>query len=372
MVKKILVALFLACAVGQMAGGQQMPHPDSVVKIMKRVADWQVQSFERKHTPETNWENGALYVGMAHWAALHYRLTGKKRYYDWLKGIGQRMHWQPGGRMYHADDLTVTQTWMDLADFYKKEEWYYPTMARLDFVTSHPAQTSLDLRLKERNRFDRWSWCDALFMAPPSYLRMYLKTKDKKYLKFMENEYRATTDFLFDKDENLFFRDARYMDMKERNGEKIFWGRGNGWVLAGLAETQRLYPQNKRQRKYYEFLFCKMSSRLKDLQQPDGYWHASLLDPQSYPSPETSATGFIAFGLAYGINAGILSKEEYLPVVLRAWKAMVDAVEPNGKLGYVQPIGADPQKVTRDMTEVYGVGAILALGCEVYQLAGGK
>lgn len=105
------------------------------------------------------------------------------------------------------------------------------------------------------------------------------------------------------------------------------------------------------------------------MQSADGYWHASLLDPASYPSPETSATGFIVYALAYGVNQHLLDKDAFLPVLEKGWKALTDAVEKNGKLGYVQPIGADPRKVTRDMTEVYGVGAFLMAGCELYQMA---
>ena len=104
------------------------------------------------------------------------------------------------------------------------------------------------------------------------------------------------------------------------------------------------------------------------LQSPDGYWHASLLDPASYPSPESSATGFIVYALSYGINAGLLDKQSFLPIVEKGWKALVDAVNVEGKLGYVQPIGADPRKVTRNMTEVYGVGAFLMAGCEIYKI----
>lgn len=101
----------------------------------------------------------------------------------------------------------------------------------------------------------------------------------------------------------------------------------------------------------------------------DGFWHASLLDPASYPSPETSCSGFFVYALAYGINEGLLPKEEFMPVVEKGWQALVSAVGEDGKLGYVQPIGADPKKVTPDMTEVYGPGAFLMAGTEVYRMA---
>ena len=128
------------------------------------------------------------------------------------------------------------------------------------------------------------------------------------------------------------------------------------------------FPKKDKNRKFYEDLFVTLSERAAKLQSLDGFWHASMLDPASYPSPETSATGFIVYALAYGINEGLLDKDIYLPVVEKGWKALVSAVETDGKLGYVQPIGADPKKVTRDMTEVYGVGAFLLAGNQIYKL----
>ena len=128
------------------------------------------------------------------------------------------------------------------------------------------------------------------------------------------------------------------------------------------------FPKKDKNRKFYEDLFVTLSERAAKLQSPDSFWHASMLDPASYPSPETSATGFIVYALAYGINEGLLDKDIYLPVVEKGWKALVSAVETDGKLGYVQPIGADPKKVTRDMTEVYGVGAFLLAGNQIYKL----
>ena len=174
---------------------------------------------------------------------------------------------------------------------------------------------------------------------------------------------------LFDKEEKLFYRDHRYFKQKEANGAKVFWGRGNGWVLGGLCEILQTLPRNNMHRQFYQDLFITLSERIVQLQGKDGYWHASLLDPDSYPSPETSATGFIVYALAYGVNEGLLDKTAFMPVIEKGWKALVKAVEKDGKLGYVQPIGADPKKVTREMTEVYGVGAFLLAGNQIYKMA---
>lgn len=146
----------------------------------------------------------------------------------------------------------------------------------------------------------------------------------------MDKEYKATYNYLFDKEDNLFYRDHRYFTMKEANGAKVFWGRGNGWVLGGLVEMLRELPAKSKYRPFYQDLFLKLCRRIAPLQGKDGFWHASLLDPASYPSPETSCSGFFVYALAYGINEGLLPKEEFLPVVEKGWQALCRLWEKTG------------------------------------------
>lgn len=271
--------------------------------------------------------------------------------------------------MYHADFIAVGQPFIDLYSKYGNKKMIAPVMARANWVVENPAEVALALDYGKLETLDRWSWCDALFMAPPVYAKLYALTKDKRYLDFLNKEYKATYNHLYDKEELLFYRDRRYFDKREANGKKVFWGRGNGWVLGGLAEILQALPKEEPSRVFYQELFVELATRVAGLQSPDGYWHASLLDPASYPSPETSATGFIVYAFAYGVNEGLLDKKTFMPVIEKGWTALVDAVEPDGKLGYVQPIGADPRKVTREMTEVYGVGAFLLSGCQIYKMS---
>ena len=340
----------------------------SVMDVARRVADWQIKDYpENKYAKSEprGWIAGALYMGMFDWAEL----SGDNTYYDWLRKIFNRQSWQVANRMYHADDVCIAQTYIDFYNKEKNENMLKPTIARADWVLNNPSNGSMDLDYSKGSTIERWTWCDALFMAPPVYAKLYMLTGEKKYIKFMNREYKATYDYLFDKEENLFYRDWRYFDKREANGKKVFWGRGNGWVLGGLVEILKELPRKDKNRKFYEELFVKLATRIAGLQHPDGFWHASLLDPASYPSPETSCTTFIVYSIAYGINEGLLDKVTYLPVMIKGWKALLSAVEPDGKLGYVQQIGADPKKVTRDMTEVYGVGAFLMAGNEIYKMA---
>lgn len=341
-----------------------------VKEIMKKVADWQIANPAKGNEhDDLSWTHAALYMGMLDWAELTEKEDNNSYYYDWLKKIGRRNFWQVGKYMYHADFIAVGQVFIDMYRKYGDRNMILPTLARTEFVINHQSDSNLELDYSNMATLERWSWCDALFMAPPVYAKMYTLTKDKKFIDFLNAEYKATYDYLYDKEEKLFYRDRRYFGKREANGKKVFWGRGNGWVLGGLAEILQELSPISRYRDFYENLFVELSYRISELQGKDGYWHASLLDPDSYPSPETSATGFIVYALAYGVNEGILEKERIMPVIEKGWKALVDAVEDNGKLGYVQPIGADPKKVTRDMTEVYGVGAFLLAGNQIYKMA---
>ena len=184
----------------------------------------------------------------------------------------------------------------------------------------------------------------------------------------MDHQFKLTYDYLYDKEYKLFFRDDRFFDKTEVNGQKVFWGRGNGWVAAGLVNILKALPEDSPSRPFYENLFSELVDSLVNLQSDNGFWHASLLDPDQYPSPETSATALIAYALAYGINDDLLSKDKYVTALKKAWIALDSAIGSDGKLGWVQPIGADPKKVTEDMTAVYGVGALLMAGAEMYKM----
>jgi unsaturated rhamnogalacturonyl hydrolase len=206
-------------------------------------------------------------------------------------------------------------------------------------------------------------------MAPPALAAVTAATGDRKYLDLANRLWWKTTDYLYDKSDHLYFRDSRFFDQREPNGKKVFWSRGNGWVFAGIARVLEEAPADYPDRARYVTLFREMAEKIAAVQGKDGYWRASLLDPESRPSPETSGTGFFVYGLAWGINHGLLDRARYEPAVIRGWSAMIKAVHPDGKLGWVQRIGDRPGATTAETTEVYGVGALLLAGSEVYTLA---
>jgi rhamnogalacturonyl hydrolase YesR len=293
----------------------------------------------------------------------------------WLRSIGERNGWRLHTRPYHADDHTVGQFYLSLYRDFKEPAMLAPTRERFDWILAHPKTGSLEWcgyrRPFATDCHDRWGWCDALFMAPPAWARLASVTGERKYLEFMDREYRATHDLLWDQEEHLFWRDTSYFPKREKNGRNLFWARGNGWVFGGLALMLPDLPEDWEGRAYYVDLFRQMAARLKAIQRPDGTWSMGLLGGvEGYPVKETSGTAFFTFGLAWGINNGLLDRAEFEPVVLKAWAALAACVNDDGMLGYVQPVGGSPGDSYADKTEVYGVGAFLAAGSEVYRLVG--
>lgn len=370
LIKTIAIGIFILdslCSAGQQAFSSDIKTED-IKNVLKAVADWQVKTPLTHHTAD--WTNAALYAGMVDWASI----AGNDSYYEWLRGIAEKNAWDyykhtEPLRRYHADDYCVGQMYIELYRKYRDKNMIKPMRSYLDQILEDPAKGDLlFVNTKQYWSTQRWSWCDALFMGPTVWAKMAQVTGKKKYLDFMYNEYRVSTDYLYDKEEHLYFRDSNYFTRKEANGAKIFWGRGNGWVFAGLPIIIRELPAKYEHKDYFVTIFRDMAEKLVSVQQADGSWHASLLDPASYPNPEMSCTAFFVFGLAWGIDNGYLEKEKYLPSVISGWKAMVSSVWPDGKVGFIQPIGADPKAVTREMTEVYGVGGFLMAGTQIYKM----
>ncbi|MCO5235969.1 MAG: DUF4962 domain-containing protein [Chitinophagaceae bacterium] len=333
--------------------------PEYIKLAMMKVADWQFTHSNGK--PENTWTNAAFYAGLME----AYRATGSNRLLDSMLAMGRRNNWQPAKRYDHADDIAISQTYIDLYRFKKDRSMIQPTVDTVAKLETVPGPEAARHGIT-------WWWCDALFMAPPTLVKLAKVLNDPSYLRLCDKLYQESYGLLFNRKEHLFARDATYLPdaqgnvKKEANGKRIFWGRGNGWVMAGLARVLEDMPADYASRIYYVDLFTEMAERLKDLQQPDGLWRTSLLDPASYPGGETSGTGFICYALAWGINNNLLDKETFLPAVQSAWRGLNELLSDEGRLGWVQPIGKDPKKNFDENTfEAYGSGAYLLAASEV-------
>ena len=217
---------------------------------------------------------------------------------------------------------------------------------------------------------DYWWWSDALYMVMPVMTKMYKLTGDVKYLDKLYDNLLTTDEIMLDKETNLYFRDGKYIYPKHKsaNGKKDFWARGDGWVLAGLAKVLQDMPKDYKHYQFFVDKFQKLAKAVAEIQQPEGYWTRSMMDPEHAPGPETSGTAFFTYGMLWGVNNGFLVKKEYKKTIERAWTYLTEtAVQEDGKVGYVQPIGerAIPgQTVDANSQANFGVGAMLLVACE--------
>ncbi|UAL11660.1 glycoside hydrolase family 105 protein [Caulobacter segnis] len=344
----------------------------SALTLGRAVADWQLRHMDgqfdyvQTHRAGTQnprgWIQGAFYVGLAAFAER----TGDTGYAQALRAHGVEQEWGLGKRPLHADDHVIAQTWLWLNLRDRDPAQIAPVKARFDAILADPPHADLKFidGTEDQPCQVRWCWSDALFMAPPTWTALSAATKDTRYAAYGDREFWATTEYLLDKGDSLYFRDSRYFDRRDDQGRKIFWSRGNGWAYAGIVNILKTLPADHPDRPRYVALFRKMSARLVSLQKPDGYWSVSLLAPEHSP-PETSGTGFFVYGLAWGVNQGLLKDPKSVRSARLGWSALANAVAPDGKLGWVQQVGYAPDHVEAGDTQLYGSGAFLLAASEV-------
>ncbi len=122
--------------------------PEQVKKDMKRVADWQIEHFRdcfsghKKPHHIADWTNGALYVGMAKWAAM----ADDDTYYEWMKDVAEQQKWKLHKRQYHADDHTIGQMYCELYRKYDDKKMIEPTLKLFNYLMYHPSLSSMEWR----------------------------------------------------------------------------------------------------------------------------------------------------------------------------------------------------------------------------------
>jgi unsaturated rhamnogalacturonyl hydrolase len=322
----------------------------AIRKVAQKVADWQLARAEPIFNQQ--WTYAALYDGLL--AAS--KTTGDPRYNEAVVKTAARFGWKLlDARFPHADDMALGQSYMHL---------YLETH---DTVRMADAKTILDRLIVRPDDPEKllWWWCDALFMAPPVLARMSAATGERRYLDYMDREWWETSASLYDPVDHLYFRDSRYFTQKEKNGQKIFWSRGNGWVMGAFAKVLEVMPDDYPSRGKYIKQYKEMADRIAAIQLKDGLWRSGLLDPGAYDLPEVSGTAFFAYSLAWGINHGVLDRAKFEPVIERAWAGMLSHIYADGRLGSIQPIDGQPGRFKPSASYVYGVGGFLLAASEL-------
>jgi unsaturated rhamnogalacturonyl hydrolase len=329
--------------------------PKAIDAAMRKVGDWELERARPYFSQD--WTFAALYAGFMDAG----KTLPDSSYEDAMMQLGAKFDWKLGPRLIHADDQAIGQTYLELYKLHHDAKMIQPTREQFDALMKTPDDPQKPV----------WWWCDALFMGPPVWARLYSATGDKSYLDYMDHEWWITSNLLYDSQEHLYFRDAGYLHKTEANGRKLFWSRGNGWVMGGLARVLQEMPLDYPSRPKYVEQYRQMAERIAGLQKSDGLWRSGLLDEDAYQLPEVSGSAFFVYSLAWGVNQGILDRATYLPVIQKGWAGLLSHVYSDGRLGSIQPIGAAPGVFQPSSSYVYGVGAFLLAGSELHRLAEG-
>lgn len=336
--------------------------------FMKKYADYRMPSFQKKVRPSNIWTRTVYYEGLL----AMYSIYPLEEYYEYALGWANFHEWgfHRGTTTRHADNYSPGQIYLDLYSICPNDaEKIRKTRANIDMLTNTP-------------QVNEWWWIDAIQMGGPIFAKMGHLTGEQKYFDKLWAMYEYTRNEhgdngMFNPKDGLWWRDQDFdPPYKEPNGANCYWSRGNGWVYAALARIMDEIPADEKHRADYLNDFLTMTKAIKKCQRTDGFWNVSLHDPNHFGGKETTGTSLFVYGLAWGINHDLLDKAEYLPIVEKAWHAMVkEAVHDNGFLGYVQGTGKEPkdgQPVTYDSVpdfEDFGIGCFLLAGSEVYKLA---
>ena len=341
---------------------------ETILTAMKRVYRYQAQhqtrsvirrSGKTRFIKDTDWERGVFWSCVsAAWLA-----TDDNEYLDGVMNYTLHTGFRPGPNDRFADDHICCQAYLDVYPLIDQIEALEPTIKALDLMVESPQAGRKD-----------WWWCDSLFMAPPAFAALTQRTGDPKYLDYMNTAFWDSVEHLLDPETGLFYRDYRYIpdgnggELREANGNKVFWSRGIGWVLAAVPRLLARMPADYPQREKYLALFTSLAAEVIKYQQADGFWRTSLLDPDNFHAPESSATALFCYGLAWGIKHGHLDAETYLPVVETSWAALQTCIHDNGMMGWVQLPAFNPRDVAFEHNIDYGAGAFLLAATAVADL----
>lgn len=335
--------------------------PDDILAILDLVYAWQADNLEPHNNQSIiGWKHATFYTAVM----KLYHATGNPAYRELLTGIAENHDWTM---------LEVNQALWRHADNHLIGETFI--LLHIADGEQDPTQIAHVQAIFDRMLAEPWSgrrlykWCDALFMSPPVWAQLAALNNDNRYLAELDRLWWDATDFLYDEQWKLYYRDASYFNSTEANGTPTFWGRGNGWVIGGLVRLLEYLPNDYHGRQAYIDLYREMIDQLVSLQMPNGGWPSSLLYPERYNfQTEMSATAFFVYGLAWGINNGILDHATYAPATELGWQEMANYINADGSVANIQIVGKEPGPVDDGPAQrEYGYGAVILAGIEMAQ-----
>jgi len=374
--------ILLAGCTGRIRSNGQEPGKEEILSALRLANDYFMTKWSDPGQPipypsrnkeyESNvWTRAYYYEGLMDL----WKIDPQQRYLDYALEWSNKHGWglrnaTEGWMTRNADNQCAGQTYLFLYEQDPgKPEHYVANIKH-----------SID-SMMVTDKIDDWNWIDAIQMAMPIFAQLGNITGDTAYFNRAYDMYTYTKLYhgdngLFNPEDKLWWRDADFdPPYTEPNGEDCYWSRGNGWVMVAMARMLEILPQDEPHRGEYETMLVEMSEALKKVQREDGFWNVSLHDPNNYGGKELTGTAMFIYGMAYGVNNGLLDRADYEPVIYKAWNAMVkESLHPNGFLGYVQGSGKEPkeaQPVTYEREpdfDDFGLGAFLMAGAEIYKM----
>ena len=381
MKKIIFAAVALLCSTMAFAKNEsndtQLPPRAETLKTLIKVNDHYMKKhpdplegipyYSRKKVYEANiWTRGVYFEGLMALYSIHPSNRLLDYAIEWADGFKWGMR-RDDTTSRNADNYCCAQTYIDLYNLCPEPQRLTKTKAAMNMLVNTP-------------QVDDWTWIDAIQMGLPVLTKLSKTTGDPAYAEkgWQMYEWARNTlaGGLFNEKEGLWWRDADFVPpYKEPNGKNCYWSRGNGWVVAAYVRAIEDLPEGDPHRAQYIKDLQTMCEALVKCQREDGFWNVSLHDPSNFGGKELTGTALFVYGMAYGVRTGLLDRAKYMPVIAKAWNALInDAVHPNGYLGYVQGTGKEPkdgQPVAYDSVpdfDDYGTGCFLLAGTEVYKL----
>jgi len=372
--KKFIFSSALILSIStQVLFAQKIPNKKDVLKVLKLTNAYFMNKWPdagksiitNRERPSNIWTRAVYYEGLMNL----YKIHPEKAYYDYAVQWGEKHNWglRNGITTKNADDQACGQTYIDLYLIDRQPE-------RIKDI-----KASIDLVIKS-GKVNDWTWIDAIQMGMPVFAKLGKLYNDTAYYNYMYKMYMHAKNTegggLYNAKDGLWWRDKDFVPpYKEPNGEDCYWARGNGWVVAALVRVLEIIPENEAHRSEYLKTYHEMIKALAAIQRTDGFWNVSLHDATHFGGKETSGTALFVYGMAWGVNQGILDKATYLPMITKAWNAMTrDAVQKNGFIGFMQGTGKEPKDgqpvsyTSMPDFEDYGLGCFLLAGTEVYKL----
>ena len=359
----LIIFFFSSCAAKKVVSQKE-----EVISIIQ-----QVNNYWQKNNPvhgRAFWDNAAYHTGNME----AYFVTKNPEYLKFSEDWAIHNEWK-GAKSNDKSKWKYTYGETDEYVLFGDFQICFQVYADLYMIQQDPVKIARAIEVMEyqmsTSQNDYWWWADGLYMVMHVMTKLYKITRNEVYLQKLKEYLSYSDSIMYDEEARLYYRDAKYVYPKHKtlSGKKDFWARGDGWVFAGLAKVLNDLPPNHADRNRYVSRFKAMAESIAACQQPEGYWTRSMLDATHAPGPETSGTAFFTYGLLWGMNNRILDKSVYQPVVEKSWNYLTKtALQSDGKVGYVQPIGekAIPgQVVDANSTANFGVGAFLLAAREM-------